>query len=246
MARIRTIKPEFPQSESMGRVSRDARLLFIMLWTIVDDSGRTRAASRMLASLLYPYDSDAGTLIEGWLTELVAERCIYRYVVNGQSYLEICNWLDHQKIDKPSKSKFPSFDESSRILANPRERSSGDQGPRTEGPEDQGRDHANVLDPSLDQQIQDIMATDQATAAKVASEPMKTSWLDWRASHALVGIARTGEDGDGEAWRHLWNTYGAECFDPMYADLVKRLQAGKKIWYSMAAEWLNKNTKEVA
>jgi 5-methylcytosine-specific restriction endonuclease McrA len=25
MARIRTIKPEFPQSESMGRVSRDAR-----------------------------------------------------------------------------------------------------------------------------------------------------------------------------------------------------------------------------
>ena len=49
MARIRTIKPEFPQSESMGRVSRDARLLFVQLWCICDDHGRTRAASRMLA-----------------------------------------------------------------------------------------------------------------------------------------------------------------------------------------------------
>jgi len=42
MARIRTIKPEFPHSESMGRVSRDARLLFVMLFTIVDDEGRAR------------------------------------------------------------------------------------------------------------------------------------------------------------------------------------------------------------
>ena len=59
MARIRTIKPEFPQSESMGRVSRDARLCFVMLWTIADDSGRLRGNSRMLASLLFPYDDDA-------------------------------------------------------------------------------------------------------------------------------------------------------------------------------------------
>jgi hypothetical protein len=28
MERIRMIKPEFPQSEAMGRVSRDARLLY--------------------------------------------------------------------------------------------------------------------------------------------------------------------------------------------------------------------------
>ena len=56
MGRIRTIKPEFPQSESVGRLSRDARLLFILLWTLVDDSGRTRGGYQLLASLLYPYD----------------------------------------------------------------------------------------------------------------------------------------------------------------------------------------------
>ena len=85
MARIRTIKPEFPQSESMGRVSREARLCFILLWTICDDSGRTRASSRMLASLLYPYDEDAGKRIDGWLEELESENCIVRYEVEGNT-----------------------------------------------------------------------------------------------------------------------------------------------------------------
>lgn len=139
MGRIRTIKPEFPQSESMGRVSRDARLLFVMLWTLVDDSGRTRAASRMLASLLFPYDDDAASLIGGWLDELEQQQCIVRYEVDGDSYLEVCKWGIHQRIDRPSPSKFPPFDEASRIIAKPRERSTLDrdldQGPRTE---DQG------------------------------------------------------------------------------------------------------------
>lgn len=147
MARIRTIKPEFPQSESMGKVSRDARLLFILLWTICDDSGRTRAASRMLASLLYPYDDDAAEKIEGWLDELEKEGCIVRYVVNGSHYLQVIKWSDHQKIDKPSPSKLPSPRESSRILANPRERSSEDQGREGKGKEQEGSVRETKPDP---------------------------------------------------------------------------------------------------
>lgn len=123
MARIRSIKPEFTQSETIGRLSRDARLLFIQLWTIVDDDGRTRAASRMLASLLYPYDDDAPKLIDRWLIELEDENCIRRYESDGSQYLEIVNWLKHQKIDRPTPSKLPSFDagsplarDSSRVL----------------------------------------------------------------------------------------------------------------------------------
>lgn len=131
MARIRSIKPEFPQSESLGRVSREARLLFIGLWTICDDEGRTRAASRLLASLLYPYDADAPSLINGWLDELSGIGAIRRYVVNGSTYLDIPNWLKHQKIDKPGKSRLPAFDEDSRTFANIREESTTDLGPRT-------------------------------------------------------------------------------------------------------------------
>lgn len=107
MARIRSIKPEFPQSESMGRVSRDARLLFVLLWTICDDHGRSRAHSRMLASTLFPYDEDAGEGVKRWLDELANEGCIRLYEVNGSQYLQITGWSKHQKIDKPSKPQFP-------------------------------------------------------------------------------------------------------------------------------------------
>ena len=79
MARIRTIKPEFPHSESMGNVSRDARLAFILMWTIADDSGRLRGNSRMLASLLFPYDDDASKKMDGWINELQNQNCVVRY-----------------------------------------------------------------------------------------------------------------------------------------------------------------------
>ena len=126
MARIRTIKPEFPQSESMGRVSREARYCFIMLWTMADDAGRLRGASRMLASLLFPYDDDAATLIDGWLGELEGENCIVRYVADGTQYIQIVKWLEHHKIDKPSPTKIPEFPNSSRKSAMPRENSTAD------------------------------------------------------------------------------------------------------------------------
>jgi hypothetical protein len=141
MGRIRSIKPEFPQSETIGRLSRDARLLFIQLWTVVDDEGRTRAASRMLASLLYPYDEDAPKLIDGWIAELEDAECARRYDVQGSTYLEITNWRKHQKIDKPSKSRLPAFDEGS---PKPREGSrklATDLGPGTLD-RDLGGDHS--------------------------------------------------------------------------------------------------------
>lgn len=189
MARIRTIKPEFPQSESMGRVSREARLLFILLWTLCDDEGRTRAASRMLASLLYPYDDDAPQLIDGWLAELERENCIRRYVVDGCTYLEVCNWLTHQKIDRPGKSKLPPFSESSRALANPREPSSLDQG------RDQGKDHGEERESgarapapskrvrSLDEVTVDAEAEAIARAHGVDPHEELAKFRDWYRAH---------------------------------------------------------------
>lgn len=137
MARIRTIKPEFPQSESMGRVSRDARLCFIMLWTIADDEGRLRGNSRMLASLLFPYDDDAKKHIDSWLDQLSHEGCIERYEIDGASYLQVSNWREHQKIDKPSASKIAPPSAKSQTFANPLESSLLDQGSRIK---DQGED----------------------------------------------------------------------------------------------------------
>jgi len=107
MPRIRTIKPEFPQSEKIGKLSREARLLFLQLFTLVDDAGRTRAAPRMLASLLYPYDEDAGEMIETWLDEIDRQGLVQRYEVDGTRYLAICRWTEHQKIDRATPSRLP-------------------------------------------------------------------------------------------------------------------------------------------
>lgn len=107
MARIRSIRPEFAQSESMGSVSRDARLLFILLWTLADDEGRLRGNVRMLASMLMPYDADAPEGIPRWLAELEREECICCYRDGGASYLQVQHWEKYQKIDRPSPSKIP-------------------------------------------------------------------------------------------------------------------------------------------
>ncbi len=74
----------------------------------------------MLASLLFPYDDDAPSLLPAWLEELASQDVMQMYMVAGSSYIQIKKWSAHQRIDKPSESKIPEFLESSRILANPR------------------------------------------------------------------------------------------------------------------------------
>lgn len=208
MARIRTIKPEFPQSESMGRVSRDARLCFVQMWTIADDSGRLRGNSRMLASLLFPYDNDAPELIDGWLAELEQEGCINRYLADGSTYIEIANWLSHQKIDKPSASKIPAFDESSRVVANPRERSSEDQGSRTkdQGPgtkEEGKRKRSPPTLPSPDDVDPQVWA-DWLQLRKAKSAPVTATVVDSARSEAIkAGVTL-------EAFLRIWCARGSQ------------------------------------
>jgi hypothetical protein len=220
MGRIRTIKPEFPQSESVGKLSRDARLLFIQLWTLVDDAGRCRAAPRMLAGQLYPYDDDAAGLIETWLGELEAGDHVRRYTANGSTYLEVVKWQEHQKIDRPSKSRLPNPPE---VSTSPREPSwntrrsleepsttdlgpgTKDQGPRTEdhGPTT-GDQAGGVLEPakpkSLISEAAHSLARDVSAAMglephdpRVVGAPFQMqSWLNagWNAEVILEGVKR--------------------------------------------------------
>jgi hypothetical protein len=144
----------------------------------------------MLASLLYPYDDDAGKRIDGWLTELETENCIVRYEIEGNTYLEVRNWLNHQRIDKPSASKIPPFAEASRILANPREASCEEgKGKEGKGKERNGRERT-LAEPSLPP----VEGLDAAAWKR---------WLDYRAeirkplkpaSHqaAMTALARYG------------------------------------------------------
>jgi hypothetical protein len=51
--------------------------------------------------------------IEADLADLAEKGRIVRYTVDGQRYLQVTNWSEHQKIQKPSPSKFPPPDSGS-------------------------------------------------------------------------------------------------------------------------------------
>ena len=108
MSRIRTIKPEIPQSETLGRCTPLARLLFVWLVTASDCFGNQRGAPALLASTLFPYDDDIDAqTVDNLLGELETQGCVLRYQVSGASYVHLCRWELHQKIHKPTKSTIP-------------------------------------------------------------------------------------------------------------------------------------------
>lgn len=224
MARIRTIKPEAPQSESLGRISRDARLLFFMLFTVADDEGRARAAPRMLAGLLFPYDEDAPSKIAQWLAELEREKCIAVYAVDGNTYLSIVKWAKHQKIEKPKPSRFPTPPSQT-----PREASRQDGEASRPGddasPPDQGRDQGEDQGPDQGMDREEDRINDPDLAAAASFEEFWTLFdppMNARKPDAL------------KAWGEV-----AEKRPPL-ADLRKAVTAYNS-W--LAAEW-TKNKRE--
>jgi hypothetical protein len=177
----------------MGNVSRDARLTFIQLWTIADDEGRLRGNSRMLASLLFPYDDDAKKHIDAWIGELEAEGCAIRYTVGGDSYIQITGWTSHQKIDKPSVSKLPAPPADSLIPREDspkvREVSSGDPRTKDQGPKEGSTRATRIplnFEPSpepeaergIDRQTELLNFRDYWTAKSGA----QATKLDWQAT----------------------------------------------------------------
>lgn len=113
MARIRSIKPEFFSSLDIVCLSERARLMFIGLWTYADDAGRGLDEPRLIKAALFPLD-DAVTVkvIVRLMDELEKAGRIVRYSVDDLRLFEITKWARHQRIDRPSPSKYRgAFDE---------------------------------------------------------------------------------------------------------------------------------------
>lgn len=112
MPRIRTIKPEFWSDYRLARdLTRDQRLLYIGLWNEADDAGRLQAHPGRIAGALFPYDDDIhGAFIEDSLRALAEAGKLVLYDVDGEPYAEIVNFLEHQKINRPTASRIPPPD----------------------------------------------------------------------------------------------------------------------------------------
>lgn len=102
--RIRTLKPECWQDQKLGRVSRDARLLWTVLITLADDEGRFLSLPSVVLGHGYPYDADAPKKLAAWMEELVDERLVEIYVVDDIHYGWLPKWHLHQRVNRPKAS----------------------------------------------------------------------------------------------------------------------------------------------
>ena len=121
--RIRTIKPEFWSSEDIAALDYFDRLVFIGLWSMADDEGRLQGDARLIRSQLFPIDDHIGessVRTHGALTEdslsihdtlmhlsnggqiTLYEGC------NGRTYIQVTNFTEHQRINRPTASKYPA------------------------------------------------------------------------------------------------------------------------------------------
>jgi hypothetical protein len=107
MPRIRSIKPQFWLDEDLGNIQRDARLLYIGLWNLSDDTGVFEWRPKRIRIQLFPYDKDVeDDTIAKWLKLLLDTGDIVQFSTNGDSFGYIPSFLKHQDIQRPSKWHF--------------------------------------------------------------------------------------------------------------------------------------------
>ena len=102
MARIRTIKPQFWDDAKIGRIPRDARLLYIGLWTFADDLGVVIADPVWLKSKIFPYDKIQIQQLEAWLGLLEKTGFISLLSVKSESFYYLPTFSRHQIINRPN------------------------------------------------------------------------------------------------------------------------------------------------
>lgn len=117
MARNRMIKPEFWSSETLMRVSRDARLTFIGLWNFCDDYGFCLSSTRSIIGDVYPYDETVTEAkLSDWLAQLVEEKLIIPVDYNSKHLFFIKGWGEHQTVQHKSKRSFVKVDDLEEVI----------------------------------------------------------------------------------------------------------------------------------
>ena len=112
MARKRMIDPNIWQSEDFSKLSTLGKLVFIGLFSLADDEGRGRSNPVYLKSILFPYEEGIRSAdIDKTLSEISSNMSVIFYSCDGSSYYSLYNWNAWQKIDRPTESKIPEYDE---------------------------------------------------------------------------------------------------------------------------------------
>ena len=139
--RIRSIRPEFWRSKDISNLPLDDRLLFIGLWSYVDDNGVGRDELADIVADLFADDMVADpretvARVSRGLARLSEAHLVSRYTVENRPFLHIVTWSRHQRVDKAAKSRYPLPDAHSRES---RETVARDPGKKSLGEGEKGR-----------------------------------------------------------------------------------------------------------
>jgi hypothetical protein len=93
MARIRYLKPEFFFDDDLAELDFGSRLFFQGLWCYADREGRLEDKPKVLKAQIMPYDSISPDKI----LDKLEGKFIIRYEVDGRKYIQINNFIKHQK-----------------------------------------------------------------------------------------------------------------------------------------------------
>lgn len=104
MPRIRYLKHDFFLDEKLAQQSHAGRLLFAGLWVLADRDGRLEDRPMKIKAQIFPYED----VEVDHLLEYLACGFIQRYEVEGRKYIQINNFLKHQKPHQNERSEgFP-------------------------------------------------------------------------------------------------------------------------------------------
>jgi hypothetical protein len=114
MARNRMLNPEFWLDEELAKLSPHARLLYQGLWGICDDNYATLPnRPDWIKAQIFPYEN---VNVQGLLDELSSSGRIVLFLENKRKFWYLKNFFKYQKVDKPSKPKYPKFEASFVVL----------------------------------------------------------------------------------------------------------------------------------
>jgi hypothetical protein len=213
--RIRSIRPEFWTSEDIASLTWAQRLIYIGLWSYVDDNGVGRDVEKLIAADLFPLEDDTQAVlmqIAGALSEYSSRQMVTRYEVAGKRYLHINAWSAHQKINRPSDGRYPLPTREDAVIhdiltepsLSPHEEvalGEGEKGRRGEGEKEEiiPRKRGQRLDPKWvpSEETRSLMA-DQCPSVDLRAEHDK--FIDY-------WTAKAGRDATKLDWDATWRNW---------------------------------------
>lgn len=117
MARKRMIDPSIWINEDFGTLTNLAKLVFIGLFSIADDEGRGKSSPAYIKAVLFPYNDDLRVAdIEKALLEISSKMSVIFYSCDENKYYTLTSWNKWQKIDRPSDSSIPAYEEDNKDI----------------------------------------------------------------------------------------------------------------------------------